>query len=596
MINFIKNNYLALLFIVSSLINSALLLLLTTGYNNITFLLFDLLILLLISSFSFLIKRRNLYFLIWSFILVFICCLNSFFYNSYNDFVTFSLFETMFQSFKLPSRAVTDVFEVVDFIFIWQNLLFIFLYRNKKYDVNLVSFKRIFTCFFALLASLLLICDSNDIYRLKHEWNKVYVARNFGIYTHQLNDIFHIGYRLICPSCGSSEAIKKITSFYQEKPKASENEYTGIFKNKNIIFIHAESVQSMFLNTKINGQEITPNLNHLVNNGLYFSNFYSQESVGRSSDTEFTISNSILPVSMGTVFVNYDNNNYDSMIKSFKENGYYTFSMHGNVCDYWNRDVMYQELGYDHFYCYDQYDLQDKIGLGLSDKSFFNQSADMIKEISSSYDHFYGTLIMLSNHSPFDTNNKIQFDVSYLEGTRIGNYLKLLHYADDAIGEFINKLDYLGILDDTVIVIYGDHDASFTVDEYEFYLHDDLDFYEYEKLTRVPLIIYTKDQQFNKTIDKVMGTYDVMPTLANMFNFDVKHALGHDIFSIDENIVVFPNGNWLTDKVYYNNQLSEYEEYDDVSEDYLKEKETYAKMIVEISNDLVRYNLTNQPI
>lgn len=593
---FIKNNYLDLLFVVSSLINSALLLLLTTGYNNIRFLLFDLAILLLIISFSFLIKRRNLYFLVWSFILVFICCLNSIFYNNYNDFVTFSLFETMFQAFKLPSRAVTDVFEIVDFIFIWQVVLFIFLYRKKKYDMNLVGFKRIFTCFFALLVSLLLLCDSNDIYRLKHEWNKVYVARNFGIYTHQLNDILHIGYRFICPNCGSSEAIQEVASFYQEKTDDSKNEYTGIFKDKNIIFIHAESVQSMYLNTKINGQDITPNLNELANNGLYFSNFYSQESVGTSSDTEFTISNSILPVSMGTVFVNYDHNNYDSMAKALKEMGYYTFSMHGNVCEYWNRDVMYQELGYDHFYCYNQYDLQDKIGLGLSDKSFFAQSADMIKEISLNHDRFYGTLIMLSNHSPFDTNDKIQFDVSYLEGTRIGNYLKLIHYADEAIGEFIDKLDSLGVLDNTVIVIYGDHDARFKEEEYEFYLHDDLDFYEYEKLTRVPLIIYTKDQQLNKTIDQVMGTYDVMPTLANMFDFEAEHALGHDIFSIDENIVVFPNGNWLTDKVYYNNQLGEYKKYDDVTEDYLEEKEAYAKTIVEISNYLVRYNLTNQPI
>ena len=593
---FIRNNYLAIIFIVSSLVNSALLLLLTTGYNSIRFLLFDLTILLLITSFSFLIKRRNLYFLIWSIVLVFICGLNSIFYNNYNDFVTFSLFKTMFQAFKLPSRAVTDIFEIVDFIFIWQVILFVILYHKKKYDKDLISFKRVFICCFALLSSLLLFCDNNDIYRLKHDWNKVYVARNFGIYTHQLNDIFHIGYQLICPNCNDDKVIEEVSSFYKQKTKTSENEYTDIFKNKNIIFIHAEGLQSMYLYTKINGQEITPNLNRLASEGMYFSNYYSQESVGTSSDTEFTISNSILPVSMGTVFVDYDHNSYDSMAKAFKKMGYYTFSMHGNICEYWNRDVMYQELGYDHFYCYDQYNLQDKIGLGLSDKSFFNQSADMIKEISLKHERFYGTLIMLSNHSPFDTENKIQFDVSYLEGTRIGNYLKLVHYADEAIGEFVDKLDSLGILDNTVIVIYGDHDARFKEEEYEFYLNEDLDFYEYEKLTRVPLIIYTKGQQINQTIDKVMGSYDVMPTLANMFGFDAKHALGHDIFSIDENIVVFPNGNWLTDKVYYNNQLEEYKEYENVSEEYLKENEAYAKDIVEVSNYLVRYNLTDRSI
>ena len=88
-----------------------------------------------------------------------------------------------------------------------------------------------------------------------------------------------------------------------------------------------------------------------------------------------------------------------------------------------------------------------------------------------------------------------------------------------------------------------------------------------------------------------MGTYDVMPTLGNMFGFGSKYALGHDIFSIDENIVVFPNGNWVTDKVYYNNQLETYKEYSKVNDQYLKENELKAKKIVEISNYLIKYNL-----
>ena len=148
-------------------------------------------------------------------------------------------------------------------------------------------------------------------------------------------------------------------------------------------------------------------------------------------------------------------------------------------------------------------------------------------------------------------------------------------------------------MEDTVIVIYGDHDAKFTIKQYEEYLGKDIDFYEYEQLTKVPLIIWTKDKQVQGEITKIMGAYDVMPTLANMFDFECEYALGHDIFSIDENIVVFPNGNWVTDKVYYNNQLSDYKVYNEVSEEYLKENEEKAKKVVEISNYLIRYNLFN---
>ncbi len=588
----LKNNYIIYIFVISSLINSTLLLFTTTGLGNIRFILSDLVILLLICSFSFLVKKRNLYFLIFSIILSSICCINSVYYNNYNDFASVYLFETMFQAFKLPSEAVTSVFQVSDFIFIWQILLMIILYRMNKYEKNVINFKRSLLVTFSLFVIILLTCTSNDIYRFTHDWNKSYVVRNFGIYSYQVNDIFTVMKKFICPNCGKDEAQVIVDEYFRNKG-TEENEYTNIFKDKNILFIHAESVQQMFLNSEINNQVITPNLNKLASEGLYFSNYYSQESVGTSSDTEFTITNSILPVGTGTVFINYDYNNYQSMIKSFEEIGYYTFSMHGNICEYWNRNQMYQAIGYDHFYCYNDYDLTDQIGIGLSDKSFFSQSADIISDIHNNHDKFYGTLIMLTNHTPFYNDGKVEFDVGNMEGTKIGNYLKLLHYADEAIGEFITKLDDLGVLEDTVIVIYGDHDAKFTIKQYEEYLGKDIDFYEYEQLTKVPLIIWTKDKQVQGEITKIMGAYDVMPTLANMFDFECEYALGHDIFSIDENIVVFPNGNWVTDKVYYNNQLSDYKVYNEVSEEYLKENEEKAKKVVEISNYLIRYNLFN---
>ncbi len=586
----LKDNYIMLCFIISSLINSILLLFMTTGLGNIRFILSDLLIILLICSFSFLVTRKNNYFLIFSIILSAICCINSLYYNNYNDFASIYLVETLFQAFKLPSEAVTNVFQISDFIFLWQILLMIILYKNIKYEKNINNFKKYVFIVFSLLAIILLTCSSNDIYRLTNDWNKAYVVHNFGIYSYQVNDVLNVLKKFVCPNCGKEDAKVIIDEFYYNK-ETKENQYTNIFKDKNILLIHAESVQSMFLNKEVNNQIITPNLNKLASSGLYFSNYYSQESVGTSSDTEFTITNSILPVGTGTVFVNYEHNNYQSMVDEFNKLGYFTFSMHGNICEYWNRNNMYKSIGYQEFYCYDIYDLTDKIGIGISDKSFFNQSADIISNINDNYDKFYGTLIMLTNHTPFYNNGKVEFDVGDMEGTKIGNYLKLLHYADEAIGEFLTKLDTLGVLEDTIIVIYGDHDAKFTIKEYEEYLNKNIDFYEYEQLTKVPLIIWSKNKEIQGEITKIMGTYDVMPTLGNMFGFESKYALGHDIFSVDENIVVFPNGNWVTDKVYYNNQLSDYKMYSEVSEEYLKENEKTAKKIVEFSNYLIRYNL-----
>lgn len=578
--------YIDYLFIITSLLNSFILFKITCGFNY-RFIIGDFIIVILISSFSYLTNNKKLYYLIFSIFFSIICVVNSLYFNEYNDFVSICLFETFFQALKLPSEAITNVFEIKDFIFLYQVIIFllIYIFDKRKYEKNIKYFKKSISTCLITLVMLILTINSEDIYRINNEWNKVYKARNFGIYSYQLSDIIY----------NVKKNFIKNNMIISTKDHEN-NEYTNIFKDRNIIFIHAESVQSMFINEKINGNYITPNLNKLASSGLYFTNFYSQESVGTSSDTEYTLSTSMLPIGVGTTFLNFSNNNYSTIQKSLKEAGYYTFSMHANKCNYWNRDKMYKSLGYDNFYCYDVYDLSDKIGLGLSDKSFFLQSADIINSIDKK---FAATLIMLTNHTPFYNDGRANFDVDYLENTVLGSYIKLLNYIDDAIGEFIKKLDDLNILDNTVIVIYGDHDAKIKKEDYDLYYnfkkdsdYVNIDFYKYEEISRVPLIIWTKDNIVSGNIDKVMGMIDVYPTLANMFGIDSKYALGNDIFSTNDNIVVFPNGNWLTNKIYYNNQYSEYKLLSgNVDKNYIKEKENYARKVIETSNNVLKYDL-----
>ena len=91
-----------------------------------------------------------------------------------------------------------------------------------------------------------------------------------------------------------------------------------------------------------------------------------------------------------------------------------------------------------------------------------------------------------------------------------------------------------------------------------------------------------------------MGMYDCMPTLGNMFGFNSEYALGHDIFSIDDNVVVFPDGNWLTDKMYYNHQKEEgkiLNEGETVSVDYIEKYNKYAEDVISISDSIIVYDL-----
>ena len=91
-----------------------------------------------------------------------------------------------------------------------------------------------------------------------------------------------------------------------------------------------------------------------------------------------------------------------------------------------------------------------------------------------------------------------------------------------------------------------------------------------------------------------MGMIDVLPTIGNMLGIYNKYALGHDIFEIgDKNTVVFPNGNFLTSKVYYYNSKNEMKIFgmDTLDANYIDDHKKYAEKILEISNDIIVYDL-----
>ena len=161
-------------------------------------------------------------------------------------------------------------------------------------------------------------------------------------------------------------------------------------------------------------------------------------------------------------------------------------------------------------------------------------------------------------------------------------------------------------------MIYGDHDARISTSlwnryyNYDYKTNDvldkndenykELDYYWQELNRSTPLIIWTKDQNFKenyaKEVKTATGMYDVFPTLGNMLGIYSKYTLGSDVMSKKDNLVVFPNSNFLTNYVYYNNNKSQYKLLKNVplSEDYIKEKKQQADQILEMSNNIIVYN------
>lgn len=199
-----------------------------------------------------------------------------------------------------------------------------------------------------------------------------------------------------------------------------------------------------------------------------------------------------------------------------------------------------------------------------------------------------------------------------MENTKLGDYFVSAHYADAQIGYLISLLEENNLLDNTAIVIYGDHDARISTSLWNRYYNYDyktddildsndknykeLDYYWQELNRSTPLIIWSKDEGFKanyaKKVGTAMGMYDVSVTLGNMLGVYNKYALGTDVMDKKDNLVVFPNGNYLTNYVYYNNNKGQYKllKNTPLSEDYIKKNKQKADQILEISNNIIVYN------
>lgn len=646
-VNYLKTNILMSTFIITSLINASIVRFFTVeNYFAIKPILADLVVLLIITAFGYFIKPKHQfkYFIVWSIILTGICIINSVYYSNYLSYASVSLLKTASELGGYTDAVFENILELKDLIFLWQLFTMVFVHvqlRKKKYydrvkeiENGKLRFLNMTVVALITLGFFISMLTSTDVSRLNKQWNRSYVVMEFGIYTYQVNDLITSVKTTMNEMFGYDEAYKTFREYYDNLEQNTDtNKYTNLFKGKNVIVIHGESIQSFATNLKFNDRELTPNINKLAKEGINFTNFYAQESVGNSSDSEFTSLTSLLPSSSGTVFMNYFNRDYETILKLLKEQNYYTFSMHGNNGSAWNRSVTYKYLGYDNFYYYTKdYEIDEKIGLGLSDKSFFRQSVEKIKEIDKEKSNWYGTLIMLTNHTPFsDITDHSDYSVDFiteetntetgqlekvvnewLEGTKIGNYLKSVHYADEAIGELIENLETEGLLDDTIIVLYGDHDCKLKPSEfrklYDSEYYQDvlinpsdtvvgIDDFTYEINRSVPFIIWSKDivdTKYSKQVDEVMGMIDVMPTLSNMLGVKPKYALGNDMFSIKDNVVVFPSGNWITNKLYYNSAKGTFRQLDlesSIDVDYINNYNNYADSLINISNGIITYDL-----
>ena len=500
--------------------------------------------------------------------------------------------------------SVVSLFKPVFLLFFLDLLLLPILY--KKFS-TLKSWK-VKTRIAAFAALFIFSCSVNGykIYRLSVDqprllttmYNRIYIAKQLGDFNFHILDTYNFLNQQIQSSKSLPVAKEaEIKTYLANNAKAfTGNNLTGAGKGKNLIILQVEALQGFAINTKVNGVEVTPNLNRWLKKSAYFDNYFYQVAAGNTSDAEFMTNNSLFPAPEGAVAYLYYGNTFASLPKALEKEDYYTATMHGFKEDYWNRSVMNKTEGYNTFYGAKSYNINEQVGLGLSDKSFLTQSLEKIKKLPQPYFSF---LITLSSHYPFDDEKHYgDFNVGEFQGTLLGNYLKAIHYTDAQLGMFLDALSENGTLDNSIVMLYGDHYAMPKQEQGNvnklLNLSDSSDL-AWMQLQKVPMLIHFPEDKNAGVNHLYSGEVDLYPTVANLFDLPKQNLLGKDLFNSTAGNVIFRNGSFTDGNVFYLSQSNNYFDVKSVSSipetPELKQEKDLASTKLEYSDDILKHDL-----
>jgi phosphoglycerol transferase MdoB-like AlkP superfamily enzyme len=340
----------------------------------------------------------------------------------------------------------------------------------------------------------------------------------------------------------------------------AQPQYQGIAKGKNLIVIQMEAFQNFLLHTKIDGVEVTPNLNALLDSAIYFPHFYQMVGQGNTSDAEFVVNTSLYIPQHGAASQDFGDRQLPSMPRLLAASGYDTATFHTNDVKFWNRKALYRALGFNQYYDKPFFGTDDPVFFGSSDEVFYDKTAAKLEEMDRADRPFYAQLITMSGHHPFNIPQRkvrIQLPERY-QGTLVGDYIEAQNYADYAIGQFIARLKQDGLWDDSVIVIYGDHMGPpiYSLTDHEKKLMRELlgREYRYTEMMNIPLILSVPGIQGPKVEEGLGGQADIFPTVANLLGVSMGDQIyfGQDLFNHPSNLLperyYLPSGSFINDR------------------------------------------------
>lgn len=572
--------------------------------------------------------------IILSFAIMLITLAQIVYYNFYNSIFSFLSLTTgtgqVLEFYEMIISVILRVWYI--FVLILVPFILFIIFKNKIFNFNRNNYKYMLSFIAILLLSLLGIFivvkkDNKGFYSLQRLLFKTHAPMltidKTGLLTMEMIDIerYIFGFtedvydeninkvnqkeEIVKPieynktdidfdkliSEETNETIKNMHEYFKNIDASNKNNYTGLFKGKNLIFITAEAFDTIALS-----EELTPTLYKMANNSFIFNNYYQPLYPVSTSDGEYMNLTSLIPKEGVWSFSKSSKISMPYGIGNiFKKDGYVTYGFHNHNYKYYDRNKSHKNIGLTYYGC----------GNGLEKKMnckhWPNSDKEMIDATTNYYidnDKFMTYYMTVSGHLNYNFNGN---NMAYRNKDKVKNlpYSKAVkaYYAtqielDKAMESLLKELESKNKLNDTLIVIAPDHYpyGLTTKQMNEVSTIDRSD--KFEKF-HTTLIMYNPNIEKTE-VNKVISSIDILPTIYNLYGieYDSRLLIGRDIFSDNEHIVILSDRSWITDKGRYNSVTKKFTNNTDevIDEDYINRINTIVNQKYSMSSLVLSNN------
>ena len=539
---------------------------------------------------------------------MFIFLLNNVYYSMTDNFFDFSLIEMAREStsyiFDTVLKAKIWIYLVCLAVMIFGIWALKMIPNKKENDYkNLIVIFVLFLVFHSFIPFLYGKANNELTWNTWKNKRNVYINFNdnnksmaiTGLYEYTCRNIYVTFFKT--KKTNNQIELNFLEEVFNNDDAKSSNEYTGIFKNKNVIFLQLEGLDSWLLTEKD-----TPNLYNLMNSSFNFTNHFSYYNGGGSTfNSEFAVNTGyITPLSYNQNAYTFNKNLFNySMANMFKDAGYLVNAFHMNSKEFYSRGINYSNWGFDNYY-------------GLKDMVNYNDNSYMLDTELINNDTFYDLMfhsdkrfvdyiITYSPHMPFNQSKgvcklildkeketsldseKSEESIQQVELTEEECARLQANETDKMIGLLIQALRDNNLYDNTVLVVFTDH--------YLYTLDDMTILDKYKKtdnnlINHTPFFIWSSNIKL-KEIKEVTSQLSILPTVLNLFGIDYNsnYYIGTDALSNDyKGIVLFSDASWYDGNVYVDGCMVTNNQH--ISSEDLERKNSYIDYIIK-KNDLV---------